>query len=1264
MLARGLGFVEHRECARCERAALGVDAGPTDVVRTTDRTRLGSGENARLLEDRFGSTHADVDPDSQPGRACVGSGQGLALGDSCPSRIGSRERRLVDNESLKLPVRPLRTQFSLLPAGDLCDSAQMSKPRVAVRASAKVPATSGDAAISRLRKAADESKLIAVIGTGVSIALTDNKVPALAWKGLIQDGFAYGVKKGKIAAPQEQHWKSQIDSSDLDDLLSAAEFMGRKLGSPDGDIYARWLDAAVGSAESTNKEMIRAVQALRAAHIPLCTLNYDHLLERITGLSAITMSEVRKVGAFVRRETDSVLHLHGSYEAPSTCVLGIRDYENALGNEVRDLLQRNIAAFGQLIFIGCGGTFADPNFSALIAWLRKSLGAAAPQHYALVSDGEVSRCNADSAWNGFVEPLSYGATYAALPAFLLELFPPSKAVATRKKAAPIPARSAASTHAILLQTYRQFLLKDCGEMTIEGVRADNDTAQRRFDLERLFVPLKVESCPPDIPENDPLRAKKLAQWQKKNKGPRRFGEVFEARERLALLALPGGGKTLLLKRLAVAYADPARRQRSTDVLPDMDLTPVLIRCREWREHIHRPILTLLENLPGITGRPDLTGLREALLPLFKSGRILLLVDGLDEIHDDAHRSTFVEHLDEFLREHPRTRLVVTSREAGFNLVAPRLANFCQRWRIAPLEEDAITNLCGHWHRLMVADSPAGQAEGREVAEHILRKAPLRRLAENPLLLTMLLVVKHGAGRLPPDRVSLYSRAVEVLLDTWNTKGHEPLNPKEAVPQLAYVAYQMMREGKQTATEEELLSLLQEARDKVPRIRLYARDTPHEFLKRVELRSSLLMEGGYQMERSGMVPFYQFRHLTFQEYLTAVAAVDGHYPEYDKGDTVLAPLSGYLTVDRWKEIIPMAAVLSKKAAEPLMAALVKQGDSLQLDLKTGREFKEKKAWLSFPQKLPSSVARLVECLVEEAEGAPETLTAAFHIVALFARSCSSSEDWAALSRGPYGAGFLQQAWLLYASGNWPDIAALLSTCVRMAAWRQPTIYWQNGKGFEELLRLLRSPNAEDVARGLFTCTGLLWEPWSGRGAVFERDFLELLLPEVEPHLFHKDPTRWAPAAWAWASIQSRREHASQNSPVVLDRLLELWMNGVAPSGVNVISFAFCALQQPRGAWSPALTTEQGQMLRNNIHWGRGVYDHVEFASIVIAFHAPRPDLIADDEIVARILEIKSDHTYVRALTVGITAVLGYLQEPDRKRAGVKRRPRLVGKRSRN
>ncbi len=1056
--------------------------------------------------------------------------------------------------------------------------------------------------IVRLTDSANRGELVAIVGTGVSIGLTDNRIPALSWMGLILNGFAYGVQKGKVTAAQEKAWKTQLDSTDLDDLLGAAEFMGRKLDAPSGDLYARWLENVFKEVQPTNKKMQEALRALIASGIPLCTLNYDPLLERVTGLPAINLSETVRVAAWMRKENPGILHLHGSWDAPATCILGIRDYATTLGDDVRDLIQRSLGSFRRLLFIGCGDTFADPNFSALIKWLRETMKTAAPEHCALVSDGDMAVRHADPAWVGFVEPLSYGSGYDDLPVFLLKHFRAPTQL-TKKGS---PAKTApAPQYAKVLQHYRAFLLKDCGQMTIEGVRADMDTAQRRFDLERLFVPLKVLPSPPEIPEADPQREQKLLKWQEKNKEPRPFGEVFAENKRLALLALPGGGKTLLLKRLAVAYADPARRPASNDALPDLDIAPVLIRCREWREHIHRPILTLLQNMSQITGEARLADLSDALLPLFKKGRILLLVDGLDEIHDDALRSTFVEHLEAFLEEYKRTRLLVTSREAGFSLVAPCLARFCGRWRVAPLEESAITALCDHWHRLMTGDSPEAQSEGREVARNLLRNESLRRLAENPLLLTMLLVVKHGAGRLPPDRVSLYSRAVEVLLDTWNIKGHDPLNPKEAVPQLAFVAFQLMRARKQTATGKELLALLEEARENVPQIRRYAKDTPQEFLKRVELRSSLLVEAGRQAEGGGTVPFYQFRHLTFQEYLAAVAVVEGHYMEYEKGDSVLTPLEPYLTSEDWKEVIPMSAVLARKQAEPIMAALVQQGNGLRQKVEAKGNSAENKL-MRDADRLPAPVARLARCLVEEAEAAPETLTAALQLVAFFAKGCSSPDDWGALSRGPYGEELLHQAWLLYEPMRWPPETWMINTVSKLSALCLSETLWSGKEGHEELRRLLNSPRSEEIARGL--------------GAVVERDqgMAEALgdaeaLCDVEEHLFHDEPSLWALSAWAWAlqRVQAKKPPRSP-SLEVLDRLLSLFLSDAHEAAVTRVAFALTtALGMPRAAWKPTLTEAQANNLRRPDDRAVIGGDYFAVAAVMVAFYAggiwPEEDL---------------------------------------------------------
>ena len=91
---------------------------------------------------------------------------------------------------------------------------------------------------------------------------------------------------------------------------------------------------------------------------------------------------------WARRDDTGILHLHGIWNEPQTCVLEIRDYEHAIGDRFREALQRGLASFNRLLFIGCGDTFNDPNFSALLVWTRSVLRTAGLQHYALLRDDQ------------------------------------------------------------------------------------------------------------------------------------------------------------------------------------------------------------------------------------------------------------------------------------------------------------------------------------------------------------------------------------------------------------------------------------------------------------------------------------------------------------------------------------------------------------------------------------------------------------------------------------------------------------------------------------------------------------------------------------------------------------------------------------------------------------------------------------------------------------------------------------------------------------
>lgn len=1065
--------------------------------------------------------------------------------------------------------------------------------------------------LAQIKESIARQELVLVVGTGVSIALTEGKMPSMSWAGLVQDGFAHAQKKGLISDVQFAAWQAQLNSTDIDDLLGAAEFVSRKLSAPNGDLYSRWLEHVFKAEFACNEALARSIVGLKNARIPFCTLNYDHLLESVTSSQAITLDEVKQAASWMRNETDGILHLHGSWTRPATCVLGIRDYDATLRSEIRDLMQKSMCSFKRLLFVGCGETFSDPNFTALVKWLREKMNTAAPQHYALVLNSQVSMRHADPSWRGFVEPIGYGERFQDLPQFLDSLLP-SKNLQNKSIAPSGPSVNDDANSRALLQRYREYLVRDCGQMTIEGVRADMELGQRKFDLERLFVPLKVTRCSPEFSKNDPQAQQKLDKWVKRFGKPVDFGKAFTSKRCLALLALPGGGKTLLLKRLAVAYANPNRRNATEDHLPSVDLTPVLIRCREWREYIGKPILTLLGNLAAITGQLDLDGLREALVPLLQAGNVLLLVDGLDEIHDDAGRESFVEHLEAFLDQYPRIKLVVTSREAGFGLIAPRLSRFCERWRVAPLEPDAIRSLCDHWRCLMAGDSSEAVEEMGEVVRQLLSNPSLNRLAENPLLLTMLLVVKHGAGRLPPDRVSLYGRAVEVLLDTWNIKGHEPLNLKESVPQLACIAFQLMKQGKQTATEKELLKLLEEARDRLPHIRRYSKGSPLEFLKRVELRSSVLLEAGRQVDAGITVPFYQFRHLTFQEYLAAVAAAEGHYLDYETNDNVLTPLAHCLLSDEWKEVVPMAAVLSRKQAEPLILELIRR---VSYPESTTQARADKGVSKSSWQHLDPAIPRIMQCLVEEAEASPETITSAIQVVASCAKIGQDSLDLRTIGRGPYGTELFHHSWLLFRRFDHP-FRYQHSVCATIAGAILTGKAVTKGKIDPQLNCLLTSDEDELVARGLFAIADRFDTQSEGH---FDLNEWIILREPVVANLKHRSSAVVGAAIWAWTLMAYYSESSTQLSDIGRDSILEIWLESEIEGIQELASVAlWTQMGLPRSRWAPNLTGDQIEKVRqlgDKANVKREGESNILASCIVIAFHSKT---VWQDRILNRML----------------------------------------------
>lgn len=479
------------------------------------------------------------------------------------------------------------------------------------------------------------------------------------------------------------------------------------------------------------------------------------------------------------------------------------------------------------------------------------------------------------------------------------------------------------------EQYFQYIENECGEIQFEGLPTDKDAGSVKVKLENIFEPLHLIEIT-SHEESDEAEDEIDLDSERES-----VGKILSKNTRLAILAKPGGGKSTLIKRIAVAYAFPEKQRLVEDELPNKEFFPIFIRCRELGNKVSSSITDIIHDIPN---RAEISqymeGFKYCISQALQSGNALLLIDGLDEISTDRDRINFVTQLKRFLSTYPNINIITTSRKAGFRAVGGILAHYCKQYEVSNLSFAEIRELSKKWHIAILDDSMQTIKESNELVDQILNDNRIVALAENPLLLTTLLFVKRWAGYLPTKRHILYQEMIKLLLVTWNVEGHEQLDIDETEPQLAYVAFWMTQNGRQTLTEFELKKCLQDARKDMPDILGYTNISVTDFIKRVESRSSLLiMSGHFQQDDNSLVPIYEFLHLSFQEYLTAKAVVDKSLPNSIRNEKSIEILQSYIFKENWKEVIPLIAVLSKRDNVELIQYLIDESKKVGDDRNT-------------------------------------------------------------------------------------------------------------------------------------------------------------------------------------------------------------------------------------------------------------------------------------------------------------------------------------------
>lgn len=436
----------------------------------------------------------------------------------------------------------------------------------------------------------------------------------------------------------------------------------------------------------------------------------------------------------------------------------------------------------------------------------------------------------------------------------------------------------------------------------------SDRVPLRLKLLDLYVPLKARM---ELPEGDTWkRDLSLAGRDVTNDEQEflHFGEsvpllrVLQKHSGVIVLGDPGAGKTTFVKYLALRLA----RGEGGDIGLN-DYLPILLPLAAFANALQTRDIRLddfiAEYFAGIgADLPVGTMLQEAL----KVGRALILLDGLDEVRDINIRNTVVERVVDFFAFHRRegNKFVLTSRVVGYRAVRPSAEDLVE-CTIVDFEDDEIEEFIKYWTTALekqaqgntaVARSDA-EIDRRELLDSIQQNPGVRQLASTPLLLTILALMKRQGVSLPERRVQLYDQYVNTMLSTWNRarslSGRAPgraIDELQTVRILAPLALWMheVSPGVGLVGREDMRRKLEELF--LERSEASPHQAARQFLIDVREHAALLLERGPGE--------YGFIHLTFEEYLAAVAiALKGQ----GNAVSIIETLSDHVGEQAWREV---------------------------------------------------------------------------------------------------------------------------------------------------------------------------------------------------------------------------------------------------------------------------------------------------------------------------------------------------------------------------
>ncbi len=374
--------------------------------------------------------------------------------------------------------------------------------------------------------------------------------------------------------------------------------------------------------------------------------------------------------------------------------------------------------------------------------------------------------------------------------------------------------------------------------------------------------------------------------------------AVETYGKLRVLGKPGIGKTTFLQHLAMQC--DGGNFAPTQV-------PIFITLRNFaedgRENGKFSLLDYIRQLFIAAGVSD----PSTLGVLLRAGRILLLLDGMDEVLNEDMMAVSRD-IRKFSEKYHQNQIIITCRTALQKL---QLRGFTDV-EIASFTPDQITIFVKKWFTHLGASYP--QSEPTQLLEEIEQPGnwKLRQIVVTPLFLHLACCVFQHQGEFPIKHSDFYKQGLDLLLGKWDeSKGIERdriyrdfLTPQKIklLSQLANVTFE---KGEYFFEQEVMEQYIEDYLSNLPDCTADREELQLEseaMLKAIETQHGLLME-----RTRGI---FSFSYLAFQEYLTARKIVASH--NLRALEQALEGLVSHIDDLHWREVFLLTATMLRSA----------------------------------------------------------------------------------------------------------------------------------------------------------------------------------------------------------------------------------------------------------------------------------------------------------------------------------------------------------------